>query len=359
MKRKDFGIIKKSFEDRGCVLLTTKYKNNKQKLKYICSNGHSCTTTWKDWDNGKGCNICSIEKGAKKRRMDFSIIKGGFEECGFSLITSENEYRNCDQKLDYICPNGHKHSISWHNWQSGWRCPYCYGNIKNTIEDIRTDLEKHDYILATNIYINCYTKLPLICPNGHKWSVTWINWCKGTRCPYCSGRTENAIEGIRGCVEKYGYTLATDVYVNYRTKLPLVCPNGHEWSVTLSNWKQGKRCPKCSDSGVSKWEKEVKMYVSSLNIDYIPNYRDKDFLCSPDTGRALEFDLWFPQLNKAIECNGIYWHSLKRRRFLDGVKRQFCNKSNIGLLVLTDQEWDEDIDCCKSKIQNFCQGGNI
>ena len=294
MRRKDFGIIKKSFEDRGCILLTMVYKNNRQKLEYICSEGHNCVTMWSDWSQGKGCKICSIEKSARKRRMNFSIIKKSFEDAGYTLITTEKEYKNCDQRLDYVCSNGHEHSVSWHNWKSGWRCPYCYGNVRKTIEYIRADFKDNGYTLITTEYKNSDQKLRCICPNGHEWAVSWHNWhSRGIRCPYCS------------------------------------------------------------NAGISKWEKEVKGYVNNLKIDYISNYRNKNFLCSPDTGRPLELDLWFPQLNKAIECNGIYWHSFKRKRFLDGVKQQFCNESNIGLLIVTDQEWNDDIKFCKSKIQNF------
>lgn len=56
---------------------------------------------------------------------------------------------------------------------------------------------------------------------------------------------------------------------------------------------------------------------------------------------------------KALTIEFVKEQSLERRRFLDSIKRQFCNESNIGLLVLTDQEWDSDVDYCKSKIQNF------
>lgn len=293
MRKKDFNIIKKSFENRGCILLTTVYKNNRQKLEYICSQGHNCITMWRDWSQGKGCRICSIEKSAGKRRMNFNIIKKSFENADYTLITTEKEYKNCDQKLDYICSNGHKHNVSWHNWRSGLRCPYCYGNVINDINYIRANFKSN------------------------------------------------------------GYTLITTKYRNNKQKLDCICPKGHEWSVSWNNWGKGTRCPRCSDAGVSKWEKEVKTYVSSLNIDYTSNYRNKNFLCSPDTGKPLELDLWFPQLNKAIECNGVYWHSLKRKQFLDGIKQQFCNKSNIDLLIITDQEWNSNIKFCKSKIQNF------
>ena len=34
-------------------------------------------------------------------------------------------YVNSDNHLDYICPEGHKHSMKWNNWGIGRRCPSC------------------------------------------------------------------------------------------------------------------------------------------------------------------------------------------------------------------------------------------
>jgi len=56
-------------------------------------------------------------------------------------------YKNNSQKLNYICPNGHKHKISWANWRQGRRCPYCVGLTKLTIEFVRKAFEKEEYEL--------------------------------------------------------------------------------------------------------------------------------------------------------------------------------------------------------------------
>ena len=35
-------------------------------------------------------------------------------------------YKNARKKLNYICPKGHKHQITWDMWQRGQRCTTCW-----------------------------------------------------------------------------------------------------------------------------------------------------------------------------------------------------------------------------------------
>ena len=57
------------------------------------------------------------------------------------------------------------------------------------------------------------------------------------------------------------------------------------------------------------------------------------------TNKPLELDLYFPQYNKAIECNGKYWHSTDEAIERDRIKNEFCINNSISLLTVTDQEW--------------------
>jgi len=58
---------------------------------------------------------------AKKLTIEF--IKEQFENVGYKLLNKE--YVGALQKLDYICPKGHKHLTTWRRWNSGHRCPTC------------------------------------------------------------------------------------------------------------------------------------------------------------------------------------------------------------------------------------------
>lgn len=245
MSRKKLSIeyIRYEFEKEGYKLLTEKYINNTQKLNYICPNNHKYNISWGSWKQGRRCYYCGITKSISKRKESLEFIRSEFAKENYKLLTIE--YINCNQKLDYICPKGHKHSISWSNWQQGQRCPYCYGNVRLTINFIRSEFAKEGYTLLTEEYKNAKQKLNYICPEGHKHSITWTNWYAGFRCFYCFGNIKLNIKFIKFEFEKEGYVLLTNQYINSKQKLKYMCPNGHLAEIVWGGWQQGKRCWKC------------------------------------------------------------------------------------------------------------------
>ena len=273
------------------------------------------------------------------KKLTIEFIRAEFEKEGYELLTEM--YDNNKQKLEYICssPERHKHSITWDNWNSNkHRCPYCNGNAKPTIEFIRAEFAKEGYELLTEVYDNSKQKLEYICssPEKHRHSIRWSNWKFGVRCPECSTakRAEKLridIEFIRSEFAKEGYILLTKTYENNIQKLDYICPKGHKHFITWNNWnsKDKQRCPFCNNNGVSKWEKVIKKFLDKLKVNYIPN--DRTQLINPKTNRKLELDIWMPKLNKAVECNGIYWHSKKLVVKKDKIKNQLCKQQGIDL----------------------------
>ncbi len=126
MERLEYDFVKKSFEKEGYVLINKKYTNSRTKLDYVCNNEHKHSITYQNWYKGRRCPYCSKETRTDKIRLNFGTIKESFEDEGYLLLDSEDVYKNNDQRLNFICPNGHNHSISWHNWNSGWRCSHCH-----------------------------------------------------------------------------------------------------------------------------------------------------------------------------------------------------------------------------------------
>lgn len=126
MRKLTYEFVKGKFEERGYTLLSNEYTTNKVKLDYRCSKGHFGSITYSDFKRGRGCPICGTGQQAIKRRLSFSEITTAFEAEGFKVYEPEDGYKNVDQKLDFECPNGHKGSISYHNWKSGWRCADCH-----------------------------------------------------------------------------------------------------------------------------------------------------------------------------------------------------------------------------------------
>jgi hypothetical protein len=342
-------FIRAEFAKEEYILLTRVYDNSGQKLEYKCPVGHYHSITWGGW-NSKEKYRCPYCNGNAVLTIEF--VRSEFAKEGYILLTKV--YKNAHQKLEYICKRGHCHSIRWGDWNSSKkvRCPYCANTAKLKIEFIRAAFEKEGYILLTEVYENAHQKLEYICPRGHRGFVSWANWNQSVRCPCFSNMMKPTIESIRADFAKEGYELLTKIYKNNKQKLKYRCPIGHIHYVTWTNWnsKEKRRCPKCND-GVSQWEKTVKEFFTKLNIDYESN--DRTQLTNPNTNRNLELDIWFPKLNKAIECNGLYWHSKSERKECDKIKKQLCKDQGINLLVITDKEWNDDIDKCKAKLILF------
>ena len=117
-------------------------------------------------------------------RHSYEFVKLEFEKEGYTLLSSE--YINNKQQLSFICPAGHNYFINWANWNSGFRCAKCARNVKFTIEEVRTLFERESYKLLTNVYKNQKQRLNYICPAGHRNSITLSDWkYGGYRCATC------------------------------------------------------------------------------------------------------------------------------------------------------------------------------
>lgn len=101
---------------------------------------------------------------------------------------------------------------------------------------------------------------------------------------------------------------------------------------------------------ISKFEYSVCSFVESIfDGNIIRN--DRARIVNPNTNCNLELDIWFPQLNKAIECNGEYWH--EKRKETDRIKTDLCKKHNIDLLVISDKDWQNKRVYIEDKIRRF------
>lgn len=177
------------------------------------------------------------------RKLTIEFIRQQFVNDGYELLSKE--YLNSSIKLKYRCPNGHTHKISWDKWKQGQRCYYCNGNIKKSLLFIKSDFEKHGYELLSIEYKNNRQKLKYVCPNGHIHSITWRDWISGNRCYYCSKTKKPTIEFVRKSFELKGYKLLSS-YIDSRQKLKFICPAGHKHDISWDNWKAGKRRLICS-----------------------------------------------------------------------------------------------------------------
>lgn len=147
-----------------------------------------------------------------------------------------------------------------------------------------------------------------------------------------------------------GFVL-TDAYVDSYTRVLLTCKTcNNECSKTWNAVKNGSKCPTCCppwSSGVSAWQEEIAQYVESLGVEVMRN--DREAL------GGLEIDILVPSANFGVECNGLYWHSVRAGKFAKQhveKKRVCAAESGIDLLFLFEDEWKKKSNIVKSMIRH-------
>jgi len=91
-----------SLLDRGYKPLDdiiTVYKTSNTKCKVLCPNGHEWFAIWTSFKKGVSCIQCSHSK----KRLTISKVRQAFSERGFTPLFEDDNYKNNQSKLKYIC----------------------------------------------------------------------------------------------------------------------------------------------------------------------------------------------------------------------------------------------------------------
>ncbi len=282
------------------------------------------------------------------QQLNYIYVKEKIELIpGYKVIS--NVYKGIHAKIEIKCPDGHIFSMSYGSFSQGHRCPVCQrkeraNKKRNTYEYVKTKVESiMGYTLISKNYKGNKIKIEIKCPVGHNFEMIYGNFIsKGQRCPICWSLRKNkekmlSYDDIKAMVESVsGYKL---ISLNYKPKekIEIECPKGHKFEVVYGNFYVRKRCPICwKKDKESSEEKSIAKYIhNTYNGIVIEN--DRTQLINPITGYALELDVWLPEINKAIEYNGTYWH--QGRENMDNLKQNLCKSKEIQLLIIKESEW--------------------
>jgi uncharacterized protein YkuJ len=313
MKRLTIEYVRKKFEERNYTLLSNNYINAHQKLKFQCNKGHMHAMTYANLKRGNGCELCANKNTGDRCRLNFNIIKESFEKEGYKLLTTK--YIDSKQKLEYICPIGHKHSICWSNWRNGQRCAVCAGQAPKTIGEIKKSFESAGYALLDIKYEYGDKKLSYICPKNHEGMISWNSWNQGHRCTTCFRiRNKNNIENIKKAFESKGYVLLSTEYKNAYSYLDYICPEGHRHSMAWNNFQQGTGCPTCAiETTKKKLKKSIEDIREAFNEEgyallttkYENSAQKLEFRCPKGHLHEITWAHW----SQGVRCIKCYWEN--------------------------------------------------
>ena len=272
----------------------TTYDGVNSKIKIICPEHGEFIKIARDHKNGQGCPICSKRDKYQKYKLDCSeFINRCKTKHGDKYNYCEVNYITLKDYITIICPEHGEFKQRADVHLHGEGCKKCYLNK-------RSEQQR----LTTNELIN---KLILI--HG----------------------------------DKYDYSKVE--YSGYNRTISVVCPEHGEFETTCQSHLHGSNCPKCTIE-VSKPERELRDFISSLNIDFNENTRN---IIKP-----YELDIYIPSKNIAIEFNGLYWHS---ELFVESdyhlKKTELCEEKGIQLIHIFEDEWVNKRDIVESRLKNL------
>jgi hypothetical protein len=191
--RNGWKIFRRLHRKKGGKCLSTEYINNTTKLIWKCKEGHVWGMIYTVIQRGGWCIRCRKEEEKSKCFKDVQKIA---EKKGGKCLSIK--YVNKDTKLKWQCRDGHvwmatpnsvKSSDSW--------CPYCAGIVRQTIEDMRELAKSKNGKCLSPKYVNTKTKLKWQCAQGHVWRSQPAAIVYGQWCPYCAGNIKRSIEEMK------------------------------------------------------------------------------------------------------------------------------------------------------------------
>lgn len=162
--------VKQYFDNRGCKLLETEYKNHNTPLRYIATCGHEHQISFSNFQQGKGdlCRACRYRANAIRQSRGHEEIKAYFEAEGCRVLNDDFVSQN--DKVRYIARCGHENVLDFDHFfyqKSGRVCNRCSKSIRYDIERVRQCFADEGCELLDTEYKNCKTRLTFRARCGH------------------------------------------------------------------------------------------------------------------------------------------------------------------------------------------------
>lgn len=346
-----------NYKKNGNLKPTDVTENSNKKVWWICSKGHEWNASINNRNHlNRGCPYCSGNKpivGVNDlASVNKEVAKQWDYEKNGSLKPSD-VLPNSNKKYWWKCSKGHSFQQSaYYKTNNENSCPYCsnqklltgfndletrYPKLAREWHPIKNNKKPHE-VLAGGKFRAWW-----MCSKGHVYSVTVHNKIAGNNCPYCANKkllkgyndlqTTNPELVREWDYEKNGDLKPTDVIAGSHTKVWWICKNKHHYKAYLVDRKKGTGCPICNKNKKSSFpEQAVFYYIKQAFADAINGYKNKDIL-----GGYMEFDIYIPSINTAIEYDGMVFHD-SRRLDNDLNKYKRCIDNGITLIRIAEKK---------------------
>lgn len=215
-----------------------------------CNQGHEWNTSLNNRTNQKtGCPYCPRTTSVKVTE-DWNLAATNPElvsewhcQKNGNLLPKDVRPKS-NTKVWWLCNQGHEWQATPSGRSDGSGCPFCYGRFAsktNNLEALHPEvLNEWDFELNKGLNPSDFTpyvgkKVWWRCSDDpkHTWQTAIYNRTKKkTGCPHCARNKSRrySILYFKEFAAKNGGKCLTNTYLNGKTKIKMICGNGHEWT---------------------------------------------------------------------------------------------------------------------------------
>jgi Zn finger protein HypA/HybF involved in hydrogenase expression len=197
---------------RGSIIMPveeTAYIGYRNKMNFVCEEGHIWNTLPETIMNGYGCPYCS---GTASRKTVDAIAQITEK---WPLLQIDGELKDILGRRETFavkCENGHTWKATYERLMNGNYCPHCYGNAKDSQEVFIAKVAAvSPTIEVLGEYVNSSTKVLVKCLScSHEWSSMGTTLKNGYGCPNCARNkkySKIAIKWLRQIEQELGYEI--------------------------------------------------------------------------------------------------------------------------------------------------------
>ena len=323
------------------------YINSKTKVCIICPEHGEFWQTPHNHVNGQGCPKCA----QIKRRESVTYTTEKFKQQMYELYgdrydLSKVEYINNKTNVCVICKEHGEFWMRPNNLLNGHGCPKCVNWFRYTEETfVEAAKLKHNnkYDYSKMVFIDMKTKICIICPEHGEFWQTPHNHVNGQGCPKCAGVAKITLDEFKERSNKchnnkYDYSQIKELK-NKLQYVPIICPKHGLFHQKACQHMNGIGCPLCNESHL---EKEVRNALLENNIEFIPQYRNKELF------GLQSLDFYIPSLKLGIECQGEqHFRNSRRYQKLEQIqerderKNKICKENDIELIYYFNKKYND------------------
>lgn len=310
---------------------------------------------------GQGCPKCALLSPHRHKKDLHHFVTTANKIHHHKYDYSNTIYKSSNHPLVIICKKHGEFTQRASAHLRGQGCPKCARDKSHVsrktndqfIRDARKiHGDKYDYSKVK--YVRAHGTIEIICKNHGSFTQRASSHLAGSGCPQCG--TESMRSRLTHDTDKFAmrasaihgdkYDYAHSHYVNSKSEVAITCPVHGTYMQKPNYHLLGNGCPKCAGT---KLQQEVYDFINQFDENII--YNDSS------TIRPYEIDIFVPSKNIGVETHGLYWHSYDHPESFDERMKHYnkcdlCNKQNIMLLQILENEWNQKQTIVKSIIAN-------